>query len=116
MKTKWVAAAVIVLGVLTLSVATPVSPRSSGIYVVTGTFASFDEAESVLILRPDGSSGTVKYSIEVLGTRITRNDKDIMLEALRPGQRVTVDFRAKRGYNIAVAVALVTDPKASETK
>jgi len=99
------------LSIVTLSSGTPVSPRYSGIYVVTGTIEHFDEAESILTLRPDGSNRTVSYSLEMLGTRIMRNGKDIILDALRPGQRVTVDFRLKRGGNrIAATVSLIATP------
>jgi len=74
---------------------------------VSGTIECFDGVESVLIVRPDGSDHSVKFSIEALGTRVRRNNKDIVLEALQPGQRVTVEFGLKRwGYNVAITVSL----------
>jgi hypothetical protein len=109
MITKWVLATVAFLGALTLSFAASVSPYYSRIHVVTGRIERFDQAQSVLILRPDGSDLPVKYSIEVLGTRIRRDDRDIILEALRPGQRAIVYFRLKRGgRNAAVKISLVS--------
>jgi hypothetical protein len=109
MKPILVIIAVTALSIVTLSFATPVSPRYSAIFVVTGTIDHFDEAKSTLILRPDRSDRTVGYTIELLGTQIKRDDKDIILEALRPGQRVTVYFRVKRGgYKIATTVSLVS--------
>jgi hypothetical protein len=101
----------------TFSFAASVSPYYSRIHVVTGTIERFDGVESVLILLADGSNLEVKYLVDVQGTRIQRDNTNIIQELLRPGQRATVYFRMiRRGRKVAVTVELTAASIPEATK
>jgi hypothetical protein len=101
---------------LTLALATPVSFHASRTYTVTGSVEHFDEAKSVLILQPDGAKTSARYAIDVSGTRVKRNGVDIMLEALRAGQRVTLELRETRNHTVTVNVFLLGPPATDPTR
>jgi hypothetical protein len=109
-------AVLVALAAVTAAFATPCRHRSSGIYVVTGTIVSIEGREPVLILRPDRPNVPATFSIGKVETRVKRGGKDIDLGMLKPGQRVTVDYRERREGRTAVTVWMASAEEATTAR
>jgi len=84
-----------------------ISHHPSGLYIVTGTIEAFDAKTFTLVVHPDRRDEPGKFVLEVAGTRIRQAGKDLLLQMLRPGERVEVEYRDNRKDHVAATVNLL---------